>query len=126
MTRATTPLLAFVMTAFASLAWGQTETPSTTTQESTPSAASSPHQRQTTQSTTTEAATADESSPAASSTPHQQDTARTRTAEGESEDQAIKECVEQLKEKNKGIPDYTARKACREHVRKQDGKSADG
>ena len=127
MTRATNPLLALVLMAFASLASAQTETQSTTAQqETTPSSASSPHQRQTTESSTTEAATARESDPASSSSPHQQDTTRTRTAEGEDEDQAVKECVEQLKEKNKGIPDYTARKACREHVRKQGGKSAEG
>lgn len=47
-----------------------------------------------------------------------------RVAEGESnsqEEQKIKECMEQLKEKNKGIPEYTARKSCRDHVRKQGG-----
>ena len=129
MTRATKPFLALVLTAFASLAWAQTETQSTTTpttQDTTPSAASSPHQRQTTESAAAEATTARESDPAASSSPHQQDTTRTRTAEGEGEDQAMKECIEQLKEKNKGIPDYTARKACREHVRKQGNKSAEG
>jgi hypothetical protein len=127
MKRATHPFLAVVLLAFTSLASAQTETQSTTAQqETTPSAASSPHQRQTTESATTEAATARESDPASASTQHQQDTTRTRTAEGEGEDQAVKECVEELKEKNKGIPDYTARKACREHVRKQGTKSAEG
>ena len=125
MTRATHPLLALVLLAFASLTSAQTETQATTAQQATtPSAASSPHQRQATESSTTEAATARESDPASSSTPHQQDATRTRTAEGE--DQAMKECLEQLKEKNENIPDYTARKACREHVRKQEAKSAEG
>lgn len=130
MNRATNPILALALMSFASLAWAQTETPSNTaaqpTQETTPNAASSPHQRQTTQSTADEAATQGETNPSASSSPHQQEATRTRTAEGDGETQAVTDCVEQLKEKNKGIPDYTARKACREHVRKQGDKSGEG
>lgn len=93
-----------------------------------PQAASSPHQRESTTTSANEAANPSETDPAASSTRHQQESTRTRTAEGSDEqDPRMKECLDRVKEKNKGIPEYTARRACREHLRDEaDSNSSEG
>jgi hypothetical protein len=123
--------LGVVTTGLAIFAWAQapesTQTPQTTSQ-SEPQSASSPHQRQSTTTSANEAANPSETDPSASSTQHQQETTRTRTAQGADEqDPRMKECVDRVKEKNKGIPDYTARKACREHLKDQgDKKTSEG
>lgn len=47
---------------------------------------------------------------------------RTRAAastDDQEQEQKITECIQQLKEKRKGITDYSARKACTAHVKKQ-------
>jgi hypothetical protein len=117
--------LTVVSAGLATFAWAQT--PETTqtqqTDETAPQAASSPHQRQSTTTTADEATNPSKTSPSASSTQHQQETTRTRTAQGDDEqDPRMKECLDRVKEKNKSIPEYTARKACREHVRSQGDK----
>ena len=91
--------------------------------ETAPQAASSPHQRQSTTTTANEATNPSKTNPSANSTQHQQEAMRTAQGDDE-EDPRMKECVDKVKEKNKGIPDYTARKACREHVKNQGDKQA--
>ena len=54
---------------------------------------------------------------------------RTQTAasaDDQEQEQKIKECVEQLKEKRKGITDYSARKACTAHVKKRANRDSAG
>ncbi len=111
-----TSILALVSLAFASVAWGQTQG----ADQTDPSAASSPHQRQSTDTQAADAPPTDDTDPSASSTQHQRETTRTAARDEEGEDARVKECVEKLKAKDKGVPDYQAKKACREHVRKQD------
>jgi hypothetical protein len=119
--------LTVVSAGLATFAWAQTPETTQTQQsdETAPQAASSPHQRQSTTTTADEATNPSKTSPSASSTQHQQETTRTRTAQGDDEqDPRMKECLDRVKEKNKSIPEYTARKACREHVRSQGDKQA--
>ena len=120
-------ILTVMLSGLATFAWAQTpETTQTQQAEQTaPRAASSPHQRQSTTTTANEASNPSQTNPSASSTQHQQETTRTRTAQGDDEqDPQMKECLDRVKEKNKGIPDYTARKACREHLEDQGDKPA--
>lgn len=55
-----------------------------------------------------------------------QDSTRASTsADNQNREEKIKECVEQLKEKRDSITDYSARKACTDHVEKQANRSSD-
>lgn len=120
--------LTVVSAGLATFAWAQapeTNQAAQTTSQSEPQSASSPHQRQSTATSANETENPTATNPSASSTQHQQETTRTRTAQGgEEQDPRMKECVDRVKEKNKGIPDYTARKACREHLNDQGDKNS--
>jgi len=113
-------LVALGMTSFA-MAQSTTPQQQPSETETTPSSASSPHQRQATGMEADEAPTTSESDPEASSSRHQRETTRTRTAEAptsSSEDQMLNSCMEKLKANDPNITDYNAEKACREHARK--------
>jgi|ADGO01.1.fsa_nt_gi hypothetical protein len=112
--------VALVSFAFGSFAWAQGAEPTD------PASASSPHQQQTTQSHTDTAATGADTDPSASSTPHQREATRTAAREEASEEARVQECIDKLKTKDKGIPEYQAKKVCRDHVRKQASTSSGG
>lgn len=115
-------VLALVSLAFASVAWGQAQG----AEQTDPSSASSPHQRQSTSSQASDAMTGNETDRSSNSTRHQRETTRTAAREGGGEDARVQECIDKLKAKDKGIPEYQAKKACREHVRKQGDSSSGG
>lgn len=102
-------------------AFAQTTTPEE--QDPTaPRAASSPHQRQTTETQATEATTNESTDPSSSSSQHQRQatestsTTETRTAE---HDRMMKECVTAQKEKDSSMSEMQAEKACADQMKTQ-------
>jgi hypothetical protein len=81
-------------------------------QDTSPSSASSPSQREATSSSATEAPTTNDStSPSAASTPHQQQSTRTASK------QAMKDCIAKQKQDNQGITAADAKKACKQQMK---------
>jgi len=76
-----------------------------------PSAASSPSQRDATSSQTPEASTSNGSSPAAASSPHQ------AQALSASQKQAMKTCVAQQQANNSGMSTADAKKSCKHQLK---------
>src|SRR5882757_5619757 len=108
-TRKTLMLAALFAIAPAGLVMAQSQT---MPQETSPSAASSPSQREATSSSATEApATSDNTSPSAASTPHQQQATRTASK------QAMKECVAKQQSDNSGMSAADAKKACKAQMK---------
>jgi hypothetical protein len=85
----------------------------TTPTDTSPSAASSPSQRDATSMPTTESPPADSpsTSPAAASSPHQQQATRTASK------QAMKECVAKQQSDNSGMSAADAKKACKAQLK---------
>jgi hypothetical protein len=81
-------------------------------QDTSPSSASSPSQREATSSSATEApANNDSTSPSAASTPHQQQSTHMASK------QAMKDCVAKQKQDNSGITTADAKKACKQQMK---------
>ncbi|MBS0418147.1 MAG: hypothetical protein JSR66_10570 [Proteobacteria bacterium] len=113
-TRKTLMLAALISIAPAGLVMAQSQT--MPPQDTSPSAASSPHQREATSSHATEApptesATTDSTSPSAASSPHQQHATRMASK------QAMKECIAKQKQDNQGISAADAKKACKQQMK---------
>jgi hypothetical protein len=108
-TRKTLMLAALISLAPAGMVMAQSQT---MPQDTSPSSASSPSQREATSSSATEAPTTNDStSPSAASTPHQQDSTRMASK------QAMKECVAKQKQDNSGITTADAKKACKQQMK---------
>jgi hypothetical protein len=100
-------LLTFVS---ASCAFAQTTSPSQP-DETAPEAASSPHQRQTTETDAAESPTTTATEPSSSSTPHQRQA--TKTADkAKSHDQMMKDCVSKERAKDSATTQQQAMKNC--------------
>src|SRR5581483_926591 len=97
------------------LVMAQTPPPS---DQTSPSAASSPHQREATSTNTPEASTTDQTSssnPSAASTPHQQEA--TKSTHSASSKQAMKDCIAQKQSENSGMSSADAKKACKAQMK---------
>jgi hypothetical protein len=108
-TRKTLMLAALISLAPAGMVMAQSQT---MPQDTSPSSASSPSQREATSSSATEAPTTNDStSPSAASTPHQQQATRMASK------QAMKDCVAKQKQDNQGITTADAKKACKQQMK---------
>jgi hypothetical protein len=104
-------LMALIAITPVGLAMAQTTPPQ---DETSPSAASSPHQREATQSNTPEATTTNGSDPAAASTPHQrQATADTKA----SHKQMMKDCIARERANDSSLSKDQAKKTCKEQMK---------
>ena len=84
--------------------------------QTSPSAASSPHQRDTTKSTTPEASSStSDTSPSAASTPHQQQATQDSTRMASK--QSMKECIAKQQSDNSGMSKADAKKACKAQMK---------
>jgi hypothetical protein len=107
--RKTLMLAALISIAPAGLVMAQSQT---TPQDTSPSAASSPSQREATSSSASEApSTTDSTSPTAASSPHQQQSTHMASK------QAMKDCVAKQKQDNSGISSSDAKKACKQQMK---------
>lgn len=109
-------LLASICLASASWVGAQTQTPAEPTD---PSAASSPHQRDTTSSSTSEAAPTEGAEPAASSTRHQRQATRdTTSAKSKSEhDKMMKDCMTAQQAKDSTMSKDEVKKTCKDQMK---------
>jgi hypothetical protein len=108
-TRKTLMLAALISLAPAGMVMAQSQT---MPQDTSPSSASSPSQREATSSSATESpSTNDSTSPSAASTPHQQESTRMASK------QAMKECVAKQKQDNSGMTTADAKKACKQQMK---------
>ncbi len=108
-TRKTLVLAALISLAPAGMVMAQSQT---MPQDTSPSSASSPSQREATSSSATEAPTTNDSTnPSAASTPHQQQSTRMASK------QAMKDCVAKQKQDNQGITAADAKKACKQQMK---------
>jgi hypothetical protein len=119
--RRTILIAALISMAPAALVMAQTD-PQTgpQTDRSSPSAASSPHQRDTTSMQTPEASSADgtsssSTSPSAASSTHQRDTTRMASK------QSMKDCIAKQKSDNSGMSTADAKKACKSQMKGNSG-----
>jgi hypothetical protein len=108
--RRTATILVATSIASMTLAFAQTPQSDTTS----PNAASSPHQRDTTQANTPEAPAASGSDPSAASTPHQQQMT--------SHKRAMKDCVTKEQAEHTGMSMANAKKACKQQLKANSGK----
>jgi hypothetical protein len=108
--RRTATILVATSIASITLAFAQTPQSDTTS----PNAASSPHQRDTTKAPAAEAPPANGAEPTAASTPHQQQTT--------SHKQAMKDCVTKQQADHTGMSMANAKKACKEQMKANSGK----
>lgn len=115
--RRTILVAALLSMAPAALVMAQTDPQTDTT---APSAASSPHQRDTTSMHTPEASSADgtsssSTSPSSASSPHQRETTRMASK------QSMKDCIAKEKSDNSGMSTTDAKKACRAQMKGNSG-----
>jgi hypothetical protein len=113
--RRTLLLAALISMVPTALVVAQTDPQSDTT---SPSSASSPHQRDATSTSAPEASSTDNTSstnPSAASTPHQQDATKDRTHMASK--QSMKECIAKQQADNSGMSRADARKACKAQMK---------
>ena len=113
--RQTLLLIAMLSVAPATLVFAQQQPP---TDSTSPSSASSPHQRDATSTKTPEASPTDNTqgnNPSAASTPHQQQAtaAKTRTASKRS----MNECISKQQAENSGMSKAKAKTACQAQMK---------
>jgi hypothetical protein len=108
--RRTATILVATSIASMTLAFAQAPPPPDTS----PNAASSPHQRATTKANTPEAPPANGAEPTAAATPHQQQTV--------SHKQAMKDCVAKEQADHSGMSMANAKKSCKEQLKANSGK----
>jgi hypothetical protein len=114
--RRTLLLAALISMAPTALVVAQTTEPQS--DPTSPSAASSPHQRDTTQSNAPEASSTDNTqgtSPSAASTPHQQQATKDSTRMASKEQ--MKECIAKQQADNSGMSKADAKKACKAQMK---------
>ena len=110
-----------VLISMTSLAFAQAPPASSTN----PSAASSPHQRDTTSTPTKEAPTPSSPEPATASSPHQKEvikgSAKAATGKPASKaDKMMSECVRKRQSANSSLSQDDAKKACTEQMQRKD------
>ena len=106
-----TPMLAAVAAlSLGPLALAQT---SPQTDSTSPSAASSPHQRESTSSSSSESMTGGDTSPAAASSPHQQEAISSNENGQSGHKESMKDCMAKQRAGNSSMSKDDARKACR-------------
>ncbi len=113
--RRTLLLAALISMAPTAVVLAQTEPQSDPT---SPSAASSPHQRDATRSNSPEASSTDNTtstSPSAASTPHQQQATKGTTRMASK--QAMKDCIAKQQADNSGMSKADAKKACKAQMK---------
>jgi hypothetical protein len=113
--RRTLLLTALIAMAPSALVLAQTEPQSDPT---SPSAASSPHQRDSTQSNSPEASSTDSTqgtNPSAASTPHQQQATKDSTRMASK--QQMKDCIAKQQADNSGMTKADAKKACKAQMK---------
>jgi hypothetical protein len=110
--RKTALLIALICMSPAGMVAAQTE-PSQ--QNTSPSSASSPSQREATKSNSSEAATNDNTNPSAASSPHQQQALHTASK------QSMKHCIAKQQQENSGMSAADARKACKAQMKNNSG-----
>jgi hypothetical protein len=111
----TAALLVATSIASITLAVAQTSPQPDTT---SPSAASSPHQRDTTQTQAPEAPSGNGANPAAASTPHQQQTTSAGSQMSKAgHRQAMKDCITKEQADHTGMSMADAKKACKEQFK---------
>ncbi len=109
-----TPMLAAVAAlSLGSLTLAQT---SPQTDSTSPSAASSPHQRNSTSSNTSESMTGGDTSPAAASSPHQQEAISGNENGKSGHKQTLKDCMAKQQASNSSMSKDDARKACQDKM----------
>jgi hypothetical protein len=108
-TRKTLMLAALISLAPAGMVMAQSQT---MPQDTSPSSASSPSQREATSSSATESPTTNDNTiPSAASSPHQQQATHVASK------QAMKDCVAKQKQDNSGITAADAKKACKQQMK---------
>jgi hypothetical protein len=113
--RRTLLLAALISMAPTALVVAQTDPQTDTT---SPSSASSPHQRDSTSSSTPEASSTDNTSstnPSAASTPHQQQSTHMASK------QSMKDCIAKQQSDNQGMSKADAKKACKAQLKGNSG-----
>ncbi len=115
--RRTLLLAALISLAPAAVVMAQTDPQ---TDATSPSAASSPHQRNATSTNAPEASSSDgtssnSTSPAAASSPHQREATRMASK------QSMKDCIAKQKTDNSGMSTADAKKACKAQLRGNSG-----
>jgi len=109
--RRTLLLAALISVAPTAMVFAQTTPPSDPT---SPSSASSPHQREATSSSSQEASPTDETSstnPSAASTEHQKEATRTASK------QSMKDCIQKQQAENAQMSKADAKKACKAQMK---------
>jgi len=109
--RRTLLLAAMISVAPTAMVMAQTQPP---TDQTSPSSASSPHQREATSSSAPEASSTDNTSssnPSAASSPHQQQSTHTASK------QSMKECIAKQQADNSGMSTADAKKACKAQMK---------
>jgi len=110
-TRKTLMLAALISLAPAGMVMAQSQT---MPQDTSPSAASSPHQREATSTNATESSPTDNttsSNPSAASTPHQKESTHMASK------QAMKDCIAKQKAADSSMKDADAKKACKQQMK---------
>ena len=121
MTLHRTALIALIAITPVGFAMAQTTPPQ---DETSPSAASSPHQRDTTQSNTQEAPATTSSDPAAASTPHQRQATADSTADSTaSHKKMMKDCIAKERANDSSLSKDQAKKACKEQMKQHSDSS---
>ena len=110
-----TPILAAAAAlSLGSMAMAQTNPQNDST---SPSAASSPHQRSTTSSNSTESTPSGDTSPAAASSPHQQEALSGESGSSRSgHKHSLKDCMSKEQANNTSMTKDEARKACKDKM----------
>ena len=115
--RRTVLLAALISMAPTAMVLGQTNT-APPSSDTSPSAASSPHQRDATSSSATESSTTEGTNPSAASSPHQQQaTSGTHVASK----QSLKDCIAKERAENSGMSAAEAKKTCRAQMKANSG-----
>ena len=110
-----TPMLAAAgALSLGSLALAQTTSPQT--DSTSPAAASSPHQRDSTSSNTNESMTGGDTSPAAASSPHQRETVSGNEGGKSGHKMTMKDCMTKQQASNSSMSKDDARKACQDKM----------
>lgn len=109
-------LLIFITIASVNVALAQAPPPAS----SNPSAASSPHQRDTTSKTTKEAPAPSNAEPSAASSPHQKQVTEGTDKSNAKQDKMINDCVTKRQSESSSLSKQDANKACMADMKKDD------
>jgi hypothetical protein len=83
-----------------------------------PQAASSPHQRQTTETSAAEQPANQDTQPSSSSSPHQRQTTETANAKGAQHDQMMNDCISKQQKADSNVSKDQAKRTCMDQMKK--------